>query len=89
MKKDKNKVFVVICPVCQSGLWIDSASREVIRSEKGKRKKGSLDELLAEEKKRKSGFTRKFEATAALEREKRKKAQEDFEKAFSKVDTES
>ncbi|MBN1224327.1 MAG: hypothetical protein JXB23_13855 [Candidatus Aminicenantes bacterium] len=88
MNKDKQSVFVVTCPVCQSDLWIDPATQDVMKSEKGKKKKGSLDELLAKEKKRKSEFDHKFEATAALEREKKKKAQEKFKEAFSKVDPE-
>ncbi|MFC2163430.1 hypothetical protein ACFLT2_00365 [Acidobacteriota bacterium] len=89
MKKEKSKVFVVTCPVCQSGLWIDPATEEIMKSEKGQRKKGSLDELLVKEKKRMSTFDHKFEATAALEKEKKKKAQEKFAEAFSKVDSDS
>ena len=89
MKKEKPKVFVVTCPGCQSSLWIDPKAEAIIRSEKGQRKKGSLDELLTSEKKRKSAFAHKFEATAALEKEKKKKAQEKFAEAFSKVDADS
>jgi hypothetical protein len=89
MKKEKTKVFVVSCPGCQSSLWIDPATEAIIRSEKGQKKRGSLDELLVKEKKRKSAFTHKFEATAALEKEKKKKAQEKFKEAFSKMDSES
>lgn len=89
MKKVKPKVFVVTCPVCQSNLWIDPAAEDIMKSEKGKRKKGSLDELLAKEKERKSAFEHKFEATAALEKEKKKRAQEKFAEAFSKVDSDS
>ena len=89
MKKEKSKVFVVACPECHSNLWIDPAAEAIMKSEKGQRKKGSLDELLVKEKKRKSAFDHKFEATAALEKEKKKKAQEKFAEAFSKVDTDS
>ncbi len=91
MKKEKPnlKVFVVTCPVCQSSLWIDPAMEDIMKSEKGQRKKGSLEELLVKEKKRKSTFEHKFEATAALEKEKKKKAQEKFAEAFSKMDSDS
>ena len=87
--KKKPKVFVVTCPECHSNVWIDPSAEAVLKSEKGQRKKGSLDELLDKEKKRKSAFAHKFEATAALEKEKKKKAQEKFAEAFSKVETDS
>ncbi len=55
MKKEKKKeqVFQVVCPCCQSILWIDSVTKEVIQYEKkGSKKKESLEELLLKEKKR-------------------------------------
>lgn len=82
---EKN-VFMIECPCCGAAVWIDHVTREVIRSEKPKKKKGSLDELLLKEKKRRDDFSRKFEATAELEEEKRKKAQQKFEEAFQKID---
>ena len=87
--KEKTQVFQIICPICQSLLWVDSATEEVIQFEKkgGKRKK-SLDELLIKEKKRKDEFGKKFEATAELEREKKKKAKEKFEKVLIEVEKE-
>jgi len=94
MKKEKGKkqkkprVFQVKCSCCNASLWIDPETQEVIKSEKGKKKKGSLDELLIKEKKRKSEFDRKFEATAQLEKERWKKAQEKFEKALTDVEKE-
>jgi uncharacterized Zn finger protein (UPF0148 family) len=88
MNKEKSQVFRVSCPVCRTVLWIDPVCREVVKSEKAKKKKGTLDELLVREKKRKSEFDRKFEATAELEREKKKKAQEKFEEVLTKIDPE-
>ena len=76
------KVFQVICPDCQSVLWVDPLSHEVLKSEKMKRKKDSLDEMLLKEKKKKEGFARKFEATAELQEEKQKEARKKFDKAF-------
>lgn len=87
-KSDKKKVFQINCPRCRAVLWIDSLTEEVIKSEKGVRKKDSLEELLIKEKKRISEFDRKFEATAELERKRMKKTKEKFEKALSEFDKE-
>ena len=85
-RKNKKEVFQVVCPCCQSLLWLDPVSQEVIQSKKGAaKKKRTLDELLLKEKERKSGFERKFEATAELEKERKKKAEEGFKKALFKV----
>jgi len=86
MSEKKAKVFHAKCPVCRSVLWIDPVSQEVVKSEKSQKKKGNLDELLEKEKKRKSAFDRKFEATAELQREKKKKAHEKFDEVFTKID---
>jgi len=85
---DKKGVFSVNCPLCHSVLWVDSKTQEVIKSEKGKRKTESLDELLLKEKKRKGEFERKFEATAELEKMRREKLREKMEKALSEFDKE-
>jgi len=78
-------VFEVVCPCCHSVLWVDSVSREVVKTEKhAAKKKGSLDDLLEKEKRRRDEFERKFEATAELERQKKEKAREAFEKAMGK-----
>lgn len=82
-------LFEVICPHCQSILWVDGVLRGVVKTEKhAARKKGSLDDLLAKEKKRQEEFERKFEATAELERKKKEKAQEAFEKALGEAEKE-
>lgn len=85
-KKDKTRICQVNCPSCQSILWVDSTTGRVVKSEKGKRSKGSLDELLVKEQKRKSEFDRKFQATADIEKEKRKEAQERFKEVLKKID---
>ena len=82
------QVFQVHCPCCHILLWIDSGTSEVIKFERVKKKKGPLDELLLKEKKRKSEFDRKFEATAELQKKRWKKAKEKFEKALIDVDKE-
>lgn len=79
---DKKEVFAINCPICHAVLWIDSITKKVIKSEKGKRKKESLEELLLREKKRTDEFGRKFEATAELEKEKMEKVKEKFEKVL-------
>jgi hypothetical protein len=88
--EDKKDVFEVICPCCRAALWVDAASRTVVKSEKGAGKeKSSLDDLLVKEKKRRDGFERKFEATAELEKEKQEKAREKFDKALSRAGSET
>lgn len=79
----KPELLEIKCPLCQGVLWIDLSSRSVIRCDKGKKEKGSLDDLLQLEKKRKQEFSQKFEATTELEREKRKKAEEKFARALT------
>ncbi len=87
--KPKSGVFQIACPCCQSILWVDGVSQEVVKTEKhAARKKGSLDDLLAKEKKRQEEFERKFEATAELERQKKEKAREAFEKALGEAEKE-
>jgi hypothetical protein len=93
MKRERKnkKVFRIQCPGCQKVLWIDAVTQHVIKTERGKRKKGSLDDLLVREKKKREGFERKFEATSEMQKEKKEKAREIFEKALTdidKVDTE-
>jgi len=84
--KTKDGIFEVVCPCCQSVLWVDGVSREIVKTERhAAKKKGSLDDLLEKEKKRRDDFERKFEATAELERQKKEKAKEAFEKALGKV----
>ncbi len=88
MEEEKKKVFCIHCPGCQKVLWIDPVTQQVIKSEMGKRKKGSLDELLVREKKKREGFERKFEATSEMQRERKEKAREIFEKALTNIDKE-
>lgn len=89
MKTEEEKgVFRVHCPGCQKVLWIDPVTRQIIRSEKGKRKKGTLDDLLIQEKKKREGFERKFEATSEMQKERKEKAREIFEKALTDIDKE-
>jgi Zn-finger nucleic acid-binding protein len=84
--KDNTHVFSIVCPCCESTLWIDGETKAVLRSEKAKKKKGSLDDLLVKEHKRQSEFDRKFDATFELQKEKHSKADELFKKALEKAD---
>lgn len=86
--KEKSDVFEILCPCCQSTLWIDPVNREVIQFERGHKKKGSLEELFMKEKEKKAGFERKFQATAEMEKKRKKKVKEKFEKAFTEIDKE-
>jgi hypothetical protein len=85
-KEEKPGVFQVTCPCCGALLWVDGGSRAVMRSEKAKKAKGSLDDLLVKEKARTDQFGRKFEATFELQKEKHAKADEMFKKALEKAD---
>lgn len=84
--QDGDHVFQAECPSCHALLWVDPQSQAVIRFEKAKKPKESLDELLKREKKKKDEFDRKFEATAEMEKERWKKAQEKFKQALSDLD---
>jgi hypothetical protein len=85
-EKKKPGLFQIVCPCCQSVLWIDGITQAVIQTEKrGAKTKGTLDELLSKEKKRMSEFERKFEATAELEKKKLEKAKEKFAKALDEA----
>jgi len=75
-------VFEIVCPHCHTVIWVDGEARRVLKSEKAAKKKESLDELLLKEKQKKDGLATKFEATAALEQEKMKKAREKFDQAL-------
>jgi len=84
--KENARVFSVVCPCCEATLWIDGETKAVLRSEKAKKKKGSLDDLLVKEQKRQSEFDRKFDATFELQKEKHSKADELFKKALEKAE---
>jgi len=84
--KEEGHVFSLVCPCCGATLWVDGEARAVLRSEKAKRQKGSLDDLLVKEHKRQSEFDRKFDATFELQKEKHNKADEAFKKALEKAD---
>lgn len=86
--KKKTEVFQLTCPCCHSSLWIDPVAQRVMQFKKKTRPKGSLEDLLLKERKKKQEFERKFEATAELEKRKRKKAEEEFEKALTRAEKE-
>jgi stalled ribosome alternative rescue factor ArfA len=83
---DDAHVFSVVCPCCGATLWLDGSTRSVLRSEKAKKAKGSLDDLLVKEHKRQGEFDRKFDATFELQREKHVKADELFHQALEKAE---
>ena len=84
--KDEPGVFQVTCPGCGNVLWVDAATHAILRTEKGQKKKGSLDDFLAKEQKRQQEFDRKFDATFELQREKHSLAEEKFKKALEKAE---
>lgn len=86
MKSENKNIFEIVCPHCGATIWIDASLKSVIKVEKGQKKKESLEDLLAKERERRAAFDRKFEATAELEKKKKEKAREKFEKALEKVE---
>jgi len=85
---DKSRVFQVACPCCGASLWVDESLREVIRSEKVKKAKGSLDDLVAKEIKREEEMGTKFEATFDLHKQRHSAAEEKFLKALADAEKE-
>ena len=85
---EKSRVFQVACPCCGASLWVDGTLREVIRSEKVKKAKGSLDDLVAKEIKREEEMGSKFEATVELHKQRHTAAEERFLKALADADKE-
>ncbi|MCX7975203.1 MAG: hypothetical protein N3B16_12020 [Candidatus Aminicenantes bacterium] len=86
MIKEKENIFEIVCPQCGAFIWIDGSLKSVIKVEKGRKKKESLEDLLAKERERQAAFDRKFEATAELEKKKKEKAREKFEKALEQME---
>ena len=82
-EQDKDQFFKLVCPCCQTAIWVDAAGRSIAKTEKGEKKKSSLDDLLDKEKKRQEEFGRKFEVTAELTKKKHDLAEEMFQKALS------
>ena len=85
-KKNDPHVFQVECPCCFANLWVDPQTKEILESEKAKKKKGSLDDLLLKEKKKKEEVDRRFAATAELAKERQKLAKEKFKQALTHID---
>ncbi|MHB8054983.1 MAG: hypothetical protein ACYDH3_07025 [Candidatus Aminicenantales bacterium] len=83
MSGNDDKVFEIACPHCGTVIWVDGENRNILKTERIARKKESLDDLLAREKTKKDGMATKFEATASLEKQKKDRAKDAFEKAFA------
>jgi hypothetical protein len=88
IKGDESRIFQVPCPCCGAALWVDGTLREVIRSEKLKKVKGSLDDLVAKEIKREEEMGSKFEATFELHKQRHSAVEEKFLKALADADKE-
>lgn len=88
MTADTKKVFQLVCPCCQSTIWVDGETREVLQSERAKKKRSSLDDLVSREVKRAEDMGRKFDATFELQAEKKQKSDEKFRQALEKAENE-
>lgn len=85
MEEKSKSLIQVSCPACSTILWVDPLTQSIIKSEKAKKTKSSLDDLLMKEKKKKAQADRRFESTAELEKKKKKAAEDQFTKAFGKL----
>ena len=85
-EKTGDGVIQVECPCCSALLWVDVRTAGVIQSEKKEKKKGSLDDLLLDQKKKSEAMKGKFEATFELQKKKLEKAKEKFAKALSDIE---
>jgi len=81
-ERNDDSVFEITCPHCGTVIWVDGENRTVLKTERAARKKESLDDLLAREKTKRDGMATKFEATASLEKQKKDRARDAFDKAF-------
>jgi len=88
MAADTKKVFQLVCPSCGTTIWVDSETREVLQTERAKKKKSSLDDLVSKETKRAEDMGRKFDATFELQAQKKQKADEKFRQALEKAEKE-
>lgn len=88
MNDNKSNVFKITCSCCGNVLWIDPISQAIIKTEKGKKKTSSLDDLLLKEKKKKSEADQLFTSTSALEKKKRTEAAKQFDKVFAELESE-
>jgi len=86
MGADTKKVFQLVCPCCGTTIWVDTETREVLQTERAKKKKSSLDDLVSKEAKRAEDMSRKFDATFELQEEKKQKADERFRQALKKAE---
>ena len=87
-KTGKDSVFRIVCPCCETVIWMDGEARNVIKTEKAAKKRNSLDDLLLKEKKRAEGIDHKLEATFELQKKKLAAAEKKFADALSKPDKE-
>jgi len=87
MDKDES-VLRVECPGCGRVLWVDSASGDVIKSERSRKPKSSLDDLLLKEKQKKAAADSRFLSTAKLREAKKAEAQKRFAAVLDNLDEE-
>ena len=75
----------VKCPYCHATLWIDLESKKVVQHKKtAKKNTASFDQLLTNEKEKKLKVEERFSLAQDLEKAKKKKAEELFNKSFEK-----
>ena len=85
---DPVKLLKVRCPGCRLVIWVDPATETVIRTEAPAKEKTSLDDLLLQEKQKKSAAEERFLSTVRLRDRKQEEARKRFSEVLSGVDRE-
>jgi len=71
------------CPYCHANLWIDTESKNIIDHKKSLKKNfSSFDDLLNKEKEKKQKVDERFILAKKLEKAKKKKAEELFNRSL-------
>lgn len=67
-------------------LWLDPATGDIIKTEKIKKEKTSLDHLLVQERRKQLAADKRYSSTAQLRDMKKSEARKRFAEVLSKVE---
>jgi hypothetical protein len=81
-----SKLVRVECPGCRLVLWLDPATGDIIKTEKTKKEKASLDHLLVQERQKQLAADKRYSSTAQLRDIKKTEARKRFDEVLSKVE---
>lgn len=76
-------IIEIECPECHSNLWVDVDTKTIVQHKKVKKTNtASFDDLLLQEKVKKEKVDERFSMAKDLEKAKKKKAEEIFNKSL-------